>query len=127
MLIPFLIAGVIIYVQLSNSLLEMAKEKSIQIAKDISASIEANLVQEIKLISAIAADPDMIEASITGDYHEAQTELESIYKRIGKKYFTIFLLDKHGIARADSFFRQQIGLDLSDGNILKRRCKVKQP
>lgn len=113
-LIPFLIAGIIIYVQISNSLLEITEERSLHTANDISEIINMTLLQEIKLASAIAADPDIIAASQTGDYREAQNELKQIYQRIGKDFFTIFLLDKYGIARAEAFFSEQIGLDLSD-------------
>ena len=112
--VPFFIAGIIIYLQLSTSLLEIAKAKSVDTAQDISALIDATLMQEIKLASAIAADPDTISATKTGDYQVVQMELGAIYKRIGRKFYTIFVADKNGIARADAFFTQQIGLDLSD-------------
>ena len=83
---PFFIAAVIIYFQLSDSLLELSEEKSLHMAKDISASIDDILMQEIKLAQSIAADPDIVEASKSGDYATAQLELESIYERIGKSY-----------------------------------------
>ena len=112
--IPLFIAGIVIYIQLSNSLLEMTKEKLAYIARDTADFIDATLMQEIKLASAIAMDLDVIQASLTGDYRVAQKDLESIHKRIGGGYATIFLLDKNGIARAEPMFPQQIGLDLSD-------------
>ena len=113
-LIPFVLAGTIIYFKLSDSLLELTKEKVIHLSHDISASIDDKFTQEIRLVSSIAADPDIISASKTGDFQTAQFELESIYARIGEKYFTIFLTDKEGIGRADAFFKDQIGLNLSD-------------
>ena len=113
-LFPFVIAGTIIYIQLSNSLLEMTREKAVHSARDISALIEATLMQEIRLASAIAADLDVVEASQTGDYQVAQMELEALHHRIGRPFFTIFLLDKNGIARADAQFSEQLGLNLSD-------------
>ena len=112
--IPFLIAGTIIYTQLSNSLLEMTKKNAIHKAEDISDFIENMLNQYIMLASSIAADPDIVQASKTGNYVLAQIELEAIYKRIGRKFFTIFLTDKDGIVRADPFFPQQLGVNLSD-------------
>ena len=112
--IPFSITGMVIYFQLSHSLLEMTKEKSVLLAQDISSVIEATLDHKIDLASSIAADPDIIEASRTGDYRIAQEELESIHRRIGDKLFTLFLTDRYGIDRADAVFAQQIGLDLSD-------------
>ena len=112
--IPFSIAGIIIYIQLSGSLLKMAEEKSVHMAEDISDFIASNLGQEVKLASAIASDPDIVNAVRTGDYRIAQTELKEIHDRIGTKYFTVFLLDKRGFLRADALFSQQIGLNLSD-------------
>lgn len=112
--IPFFIAGIIIYVQLSNSLLKTAEEKSVHMAEDISEFIDVTFTQEIKLASAIASDPDIINAVRTGDYNAAQAELEAIHGRIGTQYSTLFLADKQGLVRADAVFKQQIGLDLSD-------------
>ncbi|WP_319525478.1 ATP-binding protein [uncultured Desulfosarcina sp.] len=112
-IVPFLIAGVVIYIQISRPLIEMSKEMAVHRAEDIAATIDDRLRQEIVLASAIAAKPIIVEAAITGDYQAAQKSLDAIHKRIGNKYFTIFLLDRHGIARADAVFHQQIGLDLS--------------
>ena len=130
-IIPFFIAGVVIYIRLSRSLLEMSKEKVVHLAGDISATVDQTLAQEIKLASAIAAIPDVVAASVTGDYRAAQKVLESIHQRIGRKYFTIFLLDRSGIARAEAFFRRQIGLDLSTRdyfqNAKKGRASVGGP
>ena len=113
-LIPFFIVGTIIYFQLSNSLFESAKKEAIHLSKDLSTSIDEKLSQEIRLASSIAADPDIVNAVKSGGYSIAQFELEQIYQRIGDKYFTIFLMDKDGVAMADAFFKEQIGLDLSD-------------
>ena len=112
--IPFSIAGIIIYVQLSNSLFEMAQEKTVHMAQDVSDFIGATLNQEIKLASAIASDPDIIDAVVSGDYQMAQTELKAIHERIGTKNSNVFLADQRGLVRADAAFNNQIGLDISD-------------
>ncbi len=119
-LIPFLVAGIIIYVQLSRSLLEMAEEKSVHTVEDISRSISARLGQEIKLVSAIAAGPDITDASKTGDYRTAERELKAIHERIGERYFTILLADKSGTIRADAVFAQQIGVNILDRDYFQK-------
>ena len=119
-LIPFLIAGVVIYIQLSDSLLDIFKERAEHLAWDISRAIDDRLGQEIRLASAIAADPTIVKAAITGDYHTAQESLDAIHGRIGSKYFTIFLLDRYGITKASAVFPQQIGLDLSTRDYFKK-------
>ena len=113
-IIPFAVAGTIIYMQLSGSLLEMSKEKSAYFAKDLAAFIDANLMQSLQLAESIAADPVTVEAARTGDFQTAQLEIEAIHERIGEWYFNIFITDKNGIARADVQYKEQLGLDLSD-------------
>lgn len=124
-LIPFCIAGIIIYTQFSRSLLDVAKERSVNRSRDLSGLIEATLMQEIRLASSIAADPDIIAASKTGDYREAQKELEAIYERIGGDLFTIFLLDRKGIARADAHFNKEMGVNFSDREYFLKTKKGK--
>ena len=113
-LIPFFIIGLIVYGQLSKSLLELTMERAVHHVEDAAERIETVLKQKIELARSIAADPDIIAASRNGAYATAQKELESIYQGIGRDYFTIFLLDQNGIARADARFPRQIGTDLSD-------------
>ena len=90
-------------------------------AEDISDFIASNLGQEVKLASAIASDPDIVNARqkpVTTAL--PQTELKEIHDRIGTEYFTIFLLDKQGFVRADALFSQQIGLNLSDRDYFRK-------
>ena len=119
-IVPFLIAGIVIYIQLSSSLIDIFKKRAVHLAADISTAIDDRLEQEIKLASAVAADPTIVKAAITGDYQDAQRSLDAIHKRIGSEYFTIFLLDRNGVARADAIFQQQIGLDLSTRDYFRK-------
>ena len=123
--IPFFISGIIVYFYLSKSLIEITNSKSLIIVEDISGLIEATIMQEIKLASAIAATPDIVEDSVEGDYFHIQKDLESIHKRIGRKEFTIFVTDKHGISKADAVFQGQIGLNLSDRNYFLKAIEGK--
>ena len=121
-LIPFLIAGTIITLQLSRSLLEMSKERAVHLAKDLSTYIDLRLRQEIKLASTIAAQPAIVEAALTGDFRPAQKSLSAINERIGKDYFSILLLDRNGAIQADPSF-EQIGLNLSGRDYFQKAKK----
>ncbi len=118
--IPFLIAGVIIYIQLSSSLMEITEERAVHIAADTSELIHVILTKEIELATSIAVDPVMVEASKSADYRLAQTKLEAICERIGKSLYNLFLADKMGTIRADSRFKEQKGLNLSDRDYFQR-------
>lgn len=98
--IPFFITGIIIYLLLSRSLVELSQEKSLHIAQGIADLVDVTLTQEIRLAESIASDKDMISASNTGDYSRAQAELVSIYSRIGGNGFPfLFLIIKVSPAR----------------------------
>lgn len=112
-LIPFALAGIIIHLQLTASLMDMTKEKSVHTAKDVAGLIEATLMQEIKLATAIAADRHIIEAARKEDYADIQSTLGTIYSKISRDYFTLFFLDKDGVSRADAYFRDNAGINLS--------------
>ena len=113
-IIPFIITGTIIYVQLSDSLMNMAKEKSLHMSNDISQVIDNFLDSNLRLVSSFAVYPDIILASKTGDYEIAEHELKKIYKSLNWDKITIFLTDKNGITQLDSRFPDKRGLDLSD-------------
>ncbi|MGD9823993.1 ATP-binding protein [Desulfobacter sp.] len=112
-MIPFIITGTIICIQLSGSLIEMAKEKSLHLSNDIVWVIDTFLDTNLRIVTSIAADRNIIYASKTGDYKIAVRELNAIYKSIQLDQTTIFLTDKNGIVNADLRFPHQQGLDLS--------------
>ncbi|MDY6905280.1 MAG: ATP-binding protein [Thermodesulfobacteriota bacterium] len=112
--VPFILSGIIIYSQLSGTLLDMAKDKSMHTVEDASIAISTALQQEMRLASSMAADPGIVDACRTDDYQLAEQKIDAVYRRIGKNFFTIFIIDKQGIDRADARFKNQVGLDLSD-------------
>ena len=113
-MIPFIITGTIIYIQLSGSLMKLAKAKSLHQSNGIGQVIDNLLESNLRLVRSIAADPDIIYASRIGDYEAVAHELNAIYKSIQQDQTTIFLTDKNGITKVDPRFPHQRGLDLSD-------------
>ena len=112
-LVPFVITGVIIYIQLSGNLMAMAQKRAIHTSNDTSLVIETFLEANLRLVLSIAADPDIIHALKTGSYNTAEEELKAIYNRMNWEKTTIILTDKNGISKVDTRFNQK-GLDLSD-------------
>jgi PAS domain S-box-containing protein len=112
--IPFVITGAIIYIQLSGNLMQMAKEKSLHLSNDIAQLLDNFIESNLRFIISIASDPDVIDALKTSDYEIVTHELNAIYKNIQWNKTTIFLTDKDGIVKVDTRFPHQQGLDLSD-------------
>ena len=113
-LIPFAVAGVIIYIQLSKTLIEMTLEKSEIYSRNISQIMDTTLLPEIKMASYIASLPQIVEATESGEYEEVQKMFEAMNKAQKTNLYSFFLLDRNGISRASAISKQSIGLDFSD-------------
>ena len=101
--IPLFIAGLFAYINLSGALEKLSEEKLLQIAKDISALIDATLKQETKVASMLSRDPDIIEAVTQRDFERANRLLREVYTRTTiSDYETFFILDKDGILSAEA-------------------------
>ncbi len=100
--IPLLIMGSVIYLKLSRSLLDIYKQRSVQIARDASRIIEITLKQEIEFVSAISLEKKIIGLVSEKKYLPAVNRIKSIYKKTHIDYLSILLIDRNGISRADT-------------------------
>jgi PAS domain S-box-containing protein len=110
--IPFVVTGVIINIQLTSSLSTITKEKSVQIAKDLAVLLDTALSQELKLVSVIASNRNIINSAKTGNYSLSHKELQQIYTIIGTDYLSFFITD--GISHVDLPEGKRLNMDLSD-------------
>lgn len=112
-IIPFLISGTIIFVNMTNSLKEIHISKSIQVAEDISVLIDSILFEELKFVKTLSVNNKVIEAVSTGNFMLADKELLYIHNKAYLEKDAIFIADENGIIRADPSHPEQIGLDIS--------------
>jgi signal transduction histidine kinase/CheY-like chemotaxis protein len=113
-IIPFFIAGMVTYAQLSRSLEGLADEKAKQIAVDLSALAQNTLRREFNFVSAVARDPEIREAAASGNYRFIQKRLENAFHLSGTYDGSLFMTDKKGVVRADADDPKRIGTDLSN-------------
>jgi signal transduction histidine kinase/ActR/RegA family two-component response regulator len=113
-IIPFLIAGVVTYIKLSNSLEELAKGKTIQIAGFLSNLLQVSLAREVNLVVAVSKDPEVIEAASLSNFRILDKKLVNIYHFSGAAIGSLFITDKYGIDVSDGIYKNAIGLNLSD-------------
>ncbi len=109
--IPFVIAGIIIYSNLSSSLEKQAAEKSIQIANGLSAVIETSLNSQVHLAALIAADPAVVNALSEKNYTAADAHLRPMLSREKPFYRRFFLADRNGIVKTDILTKDPSVLD----------------
>ncbi len=113
-IIPFAITALFLYHKLSGELADQAKEKSVLIAKDLSALLESSLKMELKVVSTIAADKHIADEFYAKDYTAVSDDLVSIFDEIGYDYISIFVTDTSGRVCVDLPESVRFGLDLSD-------------
>ena len=113
-IIPFSVAGTIIYLQLSRTLIEMTFEKSEIYSRNISQIMNATILPEIKMASYIASLPQIVAATVSGDYKEVQEMFEAMDEAQKSNLYSFFLLDRNGIAQASAISKNSIGMDFSD-------------
>lgn len=119
--VPFLIGGFITYVKISGSVETLAREKLSQIAMDASKIINLNLIQELKIASTIAADPQVVEIFSTGNFRKIDNKLIAIGKRLGRTdYDDFILIDKKGIVMSVSSDIKRVGIVLTDREYFKK-------
>ncbi|MCX5811440.1 MAG: hypothetical protein NT178_02700 [Proteobacteria bacterium] len=112
--IPFILAGVVTYTQLSRSLDRLSEEKAKQIAVDLSGLAQSALSREFNFVSAVARDAEIRAAAASGNYRFIQKRLEDVFHLSGAHQGSLFVTDMNGIVRADADDVKRAGLDLSD-------------
>jgi signal transduction histidine kinase len=113
-LIPFIIAGVLTYIQLSRSLDRLSEEKAKQIAVDLSGLVEISLSREFNFVSAVARDSEIREAAASDNYRFLQNRLEHVFRVSGASDGSLFMTDKNGIIRADADDAKRAGINVFD-------------
>jgi signal transduction histidine kinase/ActR/RegA family two-component response regulator len=111
--VPFVIAGVLTYGQLSRFLESIAEEKAQQIAVDLSALAQNVFHRELNFVSSVARNAEIREAAASGKYRFIQKRLEDTFHISGAYEGSLLMVDKNGIVRADADDPKRIGTNLS--------------
>lgn len=118
-LVPFIIAGTVTYYRTYSSVEKLAREKSEQIAADLANIVQLTIDEEIKVLTTITDDPQIIRAVASGNFEECESRLKILYKKYKTDYEGILITDTKGIVRSEAVDRNRIGLDLSDREYFK--------
>ncbi len=113
-LAPFLIAGIVTYVQLSDSLEQNARERARQTAVDLADLIQTSLLREFDFPYAIASDAQIQLAVEAGRFGDIQKRLVDSLHLSGAGRGALFITDRNGILRLDAEDQSRVGMDVSD-------------
>ncbi|HOI74169.1 MAG TPA: methyl-accepting chemotaxis protein [Syntrophales bacterium] len=112
-LIPLIVVGTFSAWKSSEALTDISENQVELVAKNVSGLVNMALLEEIKLISGIAADVNVIEAT-SGKIDGATQRLTATMKKIGHDYETIFVTDSTGAIRADGVGGSYVGINIGE-------------
>ncbi len=124
MIVPLFIVGSVILFYLSQSLENMARTQTAQIARDMANLMESILKEELKVISAFSVDPQIIEAASTDRFEKSILKLSRLVHRIGSDYESITIANRRGIISSDIHV-DRIGINVADRDYFLRAMEGK--
>lgn len=128
-LISVLSIGLAAVIKTSGEFGSLANQRVNQVARNTADLVELSIVQEVKLLKAIALDRDIVEVASkvakegvdnAGPQIELlQRKLSDIQSNVGENYDSIALIDQNGIVFADSLGGKNKGINIADRKYFK--------
>ncbi len=112
--IPLAIIGATTYINSSRTLEDISKVQLSQLAQGLAGMIDSILGRNLKILTAIAQDPEIIKAASTGQFGAVDAKMEDLFKKVGTDYEDIVVCDQTGIIRSDGVDATRKGIDISD-------------
>src|SRR5271157_5623889 len=81
-LIPLIIVGAVTFINSSQTLENISKVQTVQIAESLSSVVEIAIERELKTLSAIANDPLIIQAVSQNRYDDIYERLADLFKML---------------------------------------------
>lgn len=127
--IPLLVVGIFSIMKSSDSLHAVAGEQMTNIAKDTANMVQLVLKEELKLVSELSVNSDLIQAatkvsasglaSASDECATAGLFLSSLTRKIGKDYEGIMITDANGTVIADGNDGELCGISTADRDYFK--------
>ncbi len=113
-LLPLIIIGVVTFVNSARVLEDLSKVHLSQTARDLAGTMHASLQRELSILSAIAEDPEVVEAASTGNFRAIDKRMADLFKKVGKDYEGLAVFDRNGIISSDGADKKRIGISIAE-------------
>ncbi len=113
-LIPLVIVGTTTFIHSSRILEDISRLQSVQIAQGISGMLHFALEKELRILTATARDPLVMEVAVSGDYDRLDGKLADLFDKIGRDYEGLAFFNAEGIIRADGADKSRKGISIAD-------------
>jgi PAS domain S-box-containing protein len=114
LLIPLVLIGTVTFLQSSRGLEDISRMHMAQIAKSLSDMVEIALEKDLRILSALAEDAQVVKERLTGEHELTRRKLSELYPVIGTNYEGLAVFDQNGILRADGVDQSRAGISISE-------------
>ena len=111
-LIPIIIVGAVTFINSSQTLENISKVQTVQIAESLSSVVEIAIERELKTLVAVADDPFIIQVVSQNKYDDLYERLADLFKLLGVDYESLAFIDQDGVVRVDGVDKKRIGFTI---------------
>ncbi len=119
LLLPILVIASATFLNSSHVLEEISKRQMVQISRSLSVMIRTALEKDLKILTQIAIDPQLVQERLEGRNTISNKKLAELYKVLGVDYEGLAIFDQHGTICADGADKNRIGISIADRNYFK--------
>jgi PAS domain S-box-containing protein len=114
MLIPTTIFGTVTFLNSTSTLEKIYRLQLIQVSKSFSGMIQISLEKDVKSLTKIARDPQVVKDVLAGDFTRIQTKLAELYKLVSADFEGVALLSVRGEIVADGADANRVGISIAE-------------
>ena len=119
--VPLVIIGTMFFVYVSDSLESMTREKNSRVAENLAGMTKSVLLGELRVIEALSADPQIVEAASSKRYvSSADLKLKQTYAKVGAEYEGMFIADKNGVILLEAVDSKRIGINIEQRDYFQK-------
>jgi PAS domain S-box-containing protein len=116
LLIPMSIIGSVTYIKSSKTLKHIYQMELVQFAESLSGMIHIALEKDLKILSAVASDPQIIEDALSGNRENTREKLRALYQALSTNFEEFSVYDADGIIRSNGAMDSPTGQSISETN-----------
>jgi PAS domain S-box-containing protein len=114
LLIPMIVIGSVTFIKSSRTLKNTYEKELVQLAESLASMIRIALEKDLKILSAVASDPLIIEDALTGERNNTQKNLITLYHALATNFEALSVYDAEGIIRSNGVENSSTGKSISE-------------
>jgi signal transduction histidine kinase len=119
LLVPLLVIGTVTYLRTARALEEISQLHTMQVAHGLADTVSLALEKDLRVVSAIAGDPDLLAEATTLDRTATAKKLGDLFRAVSDSYEDLCVYDENGIIRVTAADKSRVGISVADRDYFK--------